>query len=160
MKKIIISASITPADDAVTLEDLQQALRHLGSTHFIYTAEVELASAENCTQAVWLYVSADDSEPYLIVSELGDTEGQPVDGVEADRIRQDGVCTELYAQFPRADKYGAPAYSNDDEFAAGVVGSHGFRLDPNDFTVRAEDRGDDGCEEIWLKLMLPEGSRT
>jgi hypothetical protein len=156
MKKIMICAIVTPNDDSVTLENLKDSLRHLGSAYFTFAAEVELSGIEGMTKEVWLYVSSDDSEPYIQVVEANGTEGKALSGEEVDQLRANGVCTEFRAEYPRADQYGAPSYANDDDFAAGVVGNHLFKVSADGLTVRAEDRGDDGCEQIWLKIVLPE----
>ncbi len=156
MKKIMISAIVTPRDESVTLESLQDALRRLGSANFTFTAEVEASSIEGLTREIWLYLSNDDEEPYIQVSGPGKTAGKGLSQREADELRAMGVCTEFRAEYPSSDKYGAPSYANDDEFAAGVVGEHLFKVNTDGLTVHAEDRGDDGCDQIWLKIVLPE----
>lgn len=156
MRKIIISAVVTPNDDSVTLESLQDGLRHLGSAYFTFTGEVELADSAGLTKQVWLYVSSDDSEPYVQVSGPGETEGKSLYDDEVERLRANGVCIEFRAEYPRANKYGAPSYAGDEDFAAGVVGNHLFKVDAEGLSVQTQDRGDDGCEQFWLMLLLPE----
>ena len=155
MKKIMISAIVTPSDNSVTLKSIQDALRHHGSAYFTFGSEIELANSEGMSGEVWLYVSSDDSEPYVKVSGPGEIEGTAVSDDDADRFRKEGVCTEFHAQYPRADKYGTPPYATDDDFAAGVVGDHLFKVAAEGLSVFAEDRGDDGGEGIWLKIALP-----
>lgn len=157
MKKIIISASIKPSDDSVTVEDLQDMLRKLGSAHFPYYAEVELADMDDLElpKEVWIYISNDDSAPYQLASGPGDLDGEVIKDVELKQMRLHGVCTEFFAKYPRADRYGAPAYSTDSDFAEGVVGSHDFCVPAEGLEVHSDDRGDDGGEEIWLKIALP-----
>lgn len=156
MKRIMISAIVTPNDDSVTLENLQDGLRHLGSAYFTFAAEVELSGTEGLAKEVWLYISSDDEEPYRQVAGPQETNGKALSGEEVDQLRTNGVCTEFRAEYPRADRYGAPTYATDEDFAAGVVGDHLFKVDADGLTVHAEDRGDDGCEQIWLKIALPE----
>lgn len=155
MKKLIVSAVVTPNDDSITLESLQDMLRHLGSAYFTFGAEVELAGISGPTEDIWLYISSDDEEPYLQVACTGETEGEPLSSEETDDLRERGVCTEFRAEYPRADRYGAPLYANDEDFAAGVVGNHSFKVSADGLTVYAEDRGDDGAEQVWLKIALP-----
>lgn len=155
MKKIMLSAIIQPSDDSVTLEKIKETLSGLGVAHFTFDAEVELADARDLTKSVWVYVQADDSEPLLKVAECGETDGDELGQDELTELFQAGVCTEFRAEYPRADKYGAPSYANEDDFAAGLVGYHGFKVATKGFEVHAEDRGDDGSEEIWLKIALP-----
>ena len=155
MKKILISAIVKPHDDSVTIENLQEVLRKLGSTYFTFSAEVELADATGLSKEAWIYISADDGEPYVLVPKRGETEGEELSNEEADRLRAHGVVTEFYAEYPRADKYGSPMFSNDDDYAAGVIGSHLFKVEQENLVVYSEDRGDDGCEQIWIKIALP-----
>lgn len=156
MKKIILSAIVTPNDDSVTLENLEDVLRHLGSAYFTFGSEVELVGVEGLTKEAWLYISSDDSEPYIQVAGPCKTTGKALSEAEVDQLRANGVCTEFRAEYPRAGRYGAPMYANDDDFAAGVVGDHLFKVAADGLAVHAEDRGDDGCEQIWLKVVLPE----
>lgn len=156
MKRIMISAIVTPNDDSVTAENLKEAIGHLGSAYFIFGAEVELSSSEGLTKEAWLYLPSDDSEPYIQVGSPKETGGKTLSRDEVNRLRESSVCIEFRAEYPRAEKYGAPSYANDDDFAAGVVGDHLFKVTMDGLTVVAEDRGDDGAEQIWLKIVLPE----
>ena len=156
MKKIMISVTVTPNDDSIALKNLKDAIRHLGSAHFSFTAEVELSDSEGLTREVWVYVSSDDSEPYIQVVNPGQTEGKTLSEEEVDQLRANGVCTEFRAEYPRAERYGAPSYATHDDFAAGLVGEHLFKANAEGLIVHAEDRGDDGCEQLWLKIVLPE----
>ncbi len=156
MKKIIMSAIVAPNDQDVTLENLKDALRHLGTACFAFGAEVELADIKGLTKEVWLYVSSDDSEPHIQVAGRGEMVGIALSVDEVDQLKENGVCTEFHAEYPRADRYGAPAYASGDDFAAGVVGNHGFSVSADGLTVHAKDRRDDGAEEIWLKILSPE----
>ena len=156
MKKIFINAIVTPHDDSITLKGIQDALKHLGAVHFNFESEVELADSEGLTKEVWLYVPNDDSEPYIQVDGPGETEGLPLSEELAQGMRAHGVCVEFRAEYPNATRYGAPSYSTNDDFASCVVADHLFKVDVNGMEVSSEDRGDDGGEEIWLKLVLPE----
>ncbi len=156
MKLIIMSAIVAPNDQGVTLENLKDALRHMGTASFTFGAEVELSDIKGLTKEVWLYVASDDSEPCIQVAGPGQVIGVALSEEEVDQLSEKGVCTEFRAEYPRADRYGAPVYVNDDDFAAGVVGNYGFRVSADGFTVHAKDRGDDGAEEIWLKILSPE----
>lgn len=156
MKKIILGAIVTPNDDSVTQKNLKDALRHLGSTYFAFAAEVRVSEVEGMTKEVWIYLPDDNSLPYIQVEETGKTEGKHLSEQEVDQLRTSGVCIEFRAEYPRANRYGVPWYACDDEFAAGVVGNHLFKVDSDGLTVHAIDRGDDGLEQIWLKIVLPE----
>ncbi len=157
MKKISISAVITPSDDAVTVQDLKRCLSHLGSVTFIFASEVETVDLEemDLPNEVWVYVSGDDSEPYVKVSGPRQVDGEEIRDKELEFMRDKGVCIEFHAEYPSANRYGAPLHATDEDFAAGIVGEHGFKVPAEGLQVRSEDRGDDGGEEIWLKIALP-----
>lgn len=157
MKKILISAIIRPHDATVTLHNLDACLARLGLTERIYGAEIELADAERpeLTETTWVYVTSDVTEPYSRVRAPGDMEGEELAVEEVDRLQKQGLCVEFRAQYPRADRYGAPPYATNDVFAEGIVADHGFRVAEQGMEVHADDRGDDGGEEIWLKILSP-----
>lgn len=155
MKKIVIGAIILPNDDSITGRSLLDALKPFGSVRFSYDAAFTLASTDGLTKEMWIYVSSDDSDSYVQVSAPGETEGKLLSEEEADQLQVDGVCTEFCAQYPRADRYGSPWYDSDNDFAAAVAGEH-FKVAADGLKVFTIDRGDDGPEEIWLKIVLPE----
>ena len=155
MKKIVISAVVTPNDDSVTLKNLEDALRHLGVVYFPFSEEFEMASSEGLTKEIWLYISSDDEAPYVRVNGPDETEGEDISAELADEYRTNGVCVEFQAKYPRAERHGAPLSAHNNDFAAGVVGSHNFRVSIENFTVGAEDSRDDTAEQIWLKIALP-----
>lgn len=157
MKKIILSATIEPADDSVSADNLIDALRHLGKARILYAAEVGLAAIDTSIphEEVWVFVSQDEAEPYKHVNAPGECGGVNLSDDELDGLRRRGICVAFVAEYPNGAKYGSPSYASDDDFAAGIVGNHGFRIAPDMFTWHAVDRGDDGSETIWLKLLVP-----
>ena len=158
MKKIVISFSMTPNDDDVTLDSLKDLLCKVGSTHFLATSEVEVVDISDIEvgKKVWVYVPNDDELPYVKVAKSGDTTGEELGDLELAALQKDGVCVSFNAEYPRADRYGAPSYATDDSFAEGIVGEHGFAVpSENGLNVWTNDRGDDGGQEIWLEIMLP-----
>jgi hypothetical protein len=154
MKKIIITATVQ-VDSVLTPEDLLAALSRMGKAELGYSAEVGVLPPPANHESLWVYVSSDDSEPYVKVSGPDETEGETIDRAELESLQQRGVCVAFYGQHPRSDKYGAPYYASDDVFAEGIVGEHGFNVSSNGLEVHAEDRGDDGAEQIWLNIHIP-----
>ena len=157
MKRLAFSSVITLSDDSVTMDDLKRCLQHLGSAYFTFESEVVVVdtTALHLPRVEWIYISNDDSEPYLKVAGPQELQGQELSGDELDFIRENGVCVRFVAEYPRAERYGAPSYSTHDDFAAGIVGQHGFSVPADGLDVEATDRGDDGGEMIWLKIALP-----
>jgi hypothetical protein len=115
----------------------------------------ELATTELRGAVTWLYLSGDDDEPAFIVSRSGQRiRDNPISGEAYITLRESGVCTEFYAQYPNADKYGIPEYAANDLFAEGEVSKYGFRVPKNGMSIISTiDRGDDGSAELWLKIV-------
>lgn len=161
MQKIIISAAITP-NEAITSEELVAMLRKLGATTVFFESSVETVPTDEVPdvrgahETVWLFASSDDSEPFIVVSEAGERDGEELSDEDLDRIIEAGVCVELHASYPRAERNGTPFYATEDLFAEGLVGSYGFKVpDEGALEVYAEDTGDDSAECFWLKIVLP-----
>lgn len=157
MKKIAISAVLTPTDDSITAEGILDILRKLGLCYTVFEGEVETVPEESLDlpREVWLYVPFDDEEPYLKVSASGSVEGEELSYVELEALRNQGVCMAFHADFPRASRYGVPHYAINEDYAACVAGFHGFKTPHEGLELSAKDRGDDGGEDIWLKIALP-----
>lgn len=154
MKKIIFSATLKPTDHKISIHQLENMLRKFGEVNITSEAEVDVINTGDKVfkQFTWIYASSDESEPYLKVPDSGDSEGVEISLDELNILQTKGVCVEFVAHHPRTDRYGSPHYCVDDEFAQGIVGSHGFSVTSNNFSVFTHDRGDDGGEEIWLKI--------
>lgn len=154
MKKFVIQLDLTPADHALHCEAIRAHLQQLGTAQFGVLEEVTTAPSSDpkLTRAYWVYVSADLEEPLMLVSGPKEIEGVeiPLDALQA--LMDQGVCTEFYAEHPRSDRYGAPRYASSESVAAAVVSEH-FLVAEEGLEVHCEDRGDDGAEEIWLKVM-------
>lgn len=157
MKKIIISAVIIPTDDAVTVANLMETLRRLGSAYFTTAAQVEMVDVNEMelTKSVWIYIPSDDEESFEIVSGPGETDGDVVSAEDLETMRETGVCLEFNAEYPDSGKYGAPDFATEDVFAEGLIGEYGFRIPSEGLVVTTNDRGDDGSQQIWLKIAIP-----
>lgn len=153
-KKISIQATVT-VPESVDADDVISALRTLGTVAVDYCSAVEYKSSNDLTRKVWVYVSADEDEPYVQVDEVFATQGKELSGYELQKLRSQGVCTKFYAKYPRADRYGEPIYAANEDAAAGVVAEHLFAVANLVFVVHAVDRGDDGVEEFWLCIAMP-----
>lgn len=162
MKKIILSAVITPSDDAVTENDVLKSLAMLGSATRLCSYQLETVprdEVEDLPGLVTLYVPPDDSEPYYLVDGIGEVGGVELTGEDAEAIQRDGVCIAGKAVYPRATRHGSPVYTTDENYAMGTIATvGGCRVaDEEVFTFSSEDRGDDGGEEFWLSFAVPKG---
>ncbi len=154
-KKIVIRAVVTPANNVEAAAAIK-ALQALGTVEVDYCDVVDYSPVENRLKETWLYISANEEDPYFLVDKPFEREGTEVSDYEIQNLRAKGVCTRMYAEYPRADRYGAPSYAASDEAAGLIVADHLFPVAEKSFEVLAKDRRDDGCEEFWLCIAMPE----
>jgi hypothetical protein len=159
MKKILIHAAIRPNDTAVTVEDIKKCLSQLGCVNFSFAEEFSIKDASELTNSVWLYDNGDESSPLLVVNNSKNDEGQPISEELLAYLLEHGACSELCGLYPRADRYGTPEFSNNDDIAAALASDYGFKV-AVDFESYAEDFGDDTSCRIWLKIAYPENRPT
>lgn len=155
MKKIVLHAEIaTDAAAAVTVEKVREHMAALGVVSFSLLEAVDLASAKDpaLTKTYWVYVSSDEMQPYLLVSEPGEVEGDVMPDALLKELQAEGVCTEFHAAYANGAKYGTPAYACDSAAAEATASEH-FVVASEGLEVHCRDRGDDGGEDIWLKVM-------
>lgn len=155
-RKIVVLAEVIPGDDKVDIDAVRARLQSLGEVHITVLEEVTLASGAGpeMAQAYWFYVRADEELPYLLVSGPGEMEGTVPSAEVVAELQERGVCTELHAHYPRGDRYGAPLYASESMMAEATASEH-FIVASEGLEVVCKDRGDDGAEEIWLKVMGP-----
>lgn len=155
MRKIVLHAEIvTGAEAPVTLEHVRKHLASLGSVSFSLLESVDLASGKDpsLTKTYWVYVSSDETQPYLLVSAAGEVEGDVMPDALVKELQQEGVCTEFHAAYANGSKYGTPPYACDSGAAEAAASEH-FIVASEGLAVHCRDRGDDGGEDIWLKVM-------
>ncbi|MFK4131965.1 hypothetical protein ACI2KR_06675 [Pseudomonas luteola] len=153
MKKILISASFDAS--SLSLEEIKSCLEKLGVTQVVVEHEVNTVSSDgnDLPRHIWLHVS---DEGVFKVSNSGLFDFAELSADEVARLRSDGVCTEFFAYYPRAENYGVPAYVSSDDAAAVIACKYGFVVPDNGLhEVRSTDTRDDSAEEIWLKIALP-----
>jgi hypothetical protein len=162
MKKFVLQFSITPNDDEVSIEDLKKTISHLGSTCFTVSQEVECidTSELDLPNTAWIFVSADDSEPFIVVPKAFESEGEEIAPEDLEFFQREGVVTELHALYPRADRYDAPGYASDKDLADCYVADYGFRVPASGVEVFASDSRDDSVQTVWLKVALPEREKV
>lgn len=157
MRKIAFSGFILSDAENLTAAEVLKLLQGYGTVQTIFQSEVEVVNtaAMDLPNTAWIYISSDDSEGYRLVDGPKDSDGRELTEAEVIQLQKTAVCAEFHAEYPRADRYGAPSYATDETFAEGIVGEHGFRVPLEGFEVHANDCGDDTCEKLWLKLALP-----
>lgn len=154
-KKIIVRATLAAV--GVDAAQVRSALSALGHLEIESCDEIEYKSAAGLTDAVWVYVTPDVSEPYLRVSGAYEREGDELSDFQMQRLRSLGVCTKVYGLYPRSDRYGTPSFVNDDDQAALIAMEHLFPVADGGFEVEGTDSGDDSCEAFWLCIAMPAG---
>lgn len=156
MKKILMAFELAPTDNATTAAEVEQLLGKLGEVGILLQAEMEVASAEGLEAEYVIYISGDESVPYLLVDGVGEREGDELEEEELEDLQTAGVCVAFHAEYPRADQYDTPTYAVDGAYAQAEVAEHQFRVAAEGLSVTSEDRGDDSPAEIWLTVLMPE----
>ena len=161
MKKIFFSGIVRPFCTFDTIE-LKKALKKFGALQ-IDIDEITVADEEpdESYKPIWIYVSPNDDDPYFLASLEGEidlseaeSDAELSDGF-MDAVRKHGVCTELVGYYPRADRYGYPGYVADTMKGEALAAFHGFTVTNEQFVATGYDRGDDGAEQMWFKVMVP-----
>jgi len=162
MKKFLFSGVFYPTDE-VSEHQFKKQLKAMGPIQ-VDIDEIIIADEgiDDSYLPIWVYVSPDENDPYM----LDDLEGR-VDLADDElskseisdemmiQIRNLGICTELVGYYPRADRYGYPGYVADTMRAEALAAFHKLIVTKEQFVSTGFDRGDDGAEQIWLKVMVP-----
>jgi hypothetical protein len=162
MKKIFFSGILWPEEDDLSVQELKKGLEQFGILQ-IDIDEITVADEEpdESYRPIWIYVSPDEDDPYFLASlegviDLSEAESDAELSDEfMDAIRKHGVCTELVGYYPRADRYGCPGYVADTMKGEALAAFHGFTVTNEQFVATGYDRGDDGAEQLWFKVMAP-----
>ncbi|WP_455233168.1 hypothetical protein [Geopseudomonas aromaticivorans] len=160
MKKVTLAAMVTLGEQfaGISREQIQHALSQFGDVDVKFIGECETADSTGLSDAVWLYFTADEEQPVLVVAEPFASQGMEVDVLGFDAIRDKGVVVEVVGEYPRAERHGHPHRIADAEASATVAGELGLRVDLDVLKTRWVDRRDDGADTYWLKVMLPAGT--
>ena len=160
-KQITYSFTLTVSDetDASALYATLRAAAgtSMVETHFISEAKIQPADRQG--RRVWIYVSPEslheNNVPFLLVNQPYTSEGAPIEGASLDYLFEQGVCDGFYAECADVSRNGAPHAAVHRDYAIGEVAEIGFAVDVDNFTMRINDRGDDGSTDIWLSIVLP-----
>jgi hypothetical protein len=105
------------------------------------------------SKSTWIVLTADDEEPAQYARNAGEPGIETITNEDLRKLAVDHVCVEIYFEYPRATKYGAPRAALTKEHAAALADSFGFRVLPADtLVVNIHDTGHDNIETTWLKL--------
>lgn len=113
---------------------------------------------------MWVNFTSDEESPYYHASKPFDLDSD-CDEISVEDLavlKALGVCTEISAYYPNGDKYTVPKLANEDDGVdakrnALFIADH-FRVDVQRLSHNWVDRGDDGVEDYWLMIRLPENS--
>lgn len=168
MKKILFNGVLQLRSAGVSCQQIHNAIElAIGEGMYgqaqIEAVEITVADEEpdESYKPIWIYVSPDEDEPYFLASlegkiDLSEAESDAEISDELmNAIRKHGVCTELVGYYPRADRYGYPAYVADAMKGEALAAFHGFIVTNEQFVATGYDRGDDGAEQMWFKVMVP-----
>ena len=122
----------------------------------------EIADSTGFPKFVWVQFSSNEEEPYYFSNGPFDFDDKVVSDEDLNILRTLGVCTEIAAHYPNGDKYTVPALAEEGhgvtaEGNAAFIADH-FRVDVQRLSHNWVDRGDDGVEDYWLMIRLPENS--
>lgn len=168
MKKIFFNGVLQLRNAGVSCQQIHNAIalaigeRMYGQVQ-IDAVEITVADEEpdESYKPIWIYVSPNENDPYFLASlegviDLSEAESDAELSDEfMDAIRKYGVCTELVGYYPRADRYGYPGYVADTMKGEALAAFHGFTVTNEQFVATGYDRGDDGAEQMWFKVMVP-----
>jgi hypothetical protein len=162
MKKIFFSGILWPEEDDLSVQEFKRGLEQFGILQ-LDIDEITVADEEpdDSYKPIWIYVSPNEDDPYFLASlegviDLSAAESDAaISGELMDAIRKHGVCTELVGYYPRADRYGCPGYVADAMKGEALAAFHRFTVTNEQFVATGYDRGDDGAEQLWFKVMVP-----
>lgn len=154
MTKKLLLCCVIDAAPTLTLDQLVKDLDSQHSVRYLCTGEYESADPGGLDRSVWLYASADEMEPFVVVSDVGETDGTPITDEALEQLQAQAVCVEFHSHFPRSSRYGVPLHAAGDEYASATIGSYGFKVSPQLVTF-AKDTRDDSPESCWLRLLAP-----
>lgn len=155
-----LSVTIESDGDIPSCDQLVDLLRRYGKTHLLFHANTELAESNHLTHEhtyEWVYVPGDYGEDadtgMVIVNKAGQTEGHELVGSELDQWLESAICDRFMGEFPRFSN-GAPHCAVHNDYAIGMVGEWGIKVDRERLVVKVRDRGDDGMPDTWLRLRM------
>lgn len=157
MQKLMINATVM-ADDNLDLGLVHRLLAVLGDAGSVSVTAVHYRPREERNATVWVFRDSDEGEPYVLVDEAYDFEGDPLSQEQVSMLMQEGVCTGMRAFYPRADRYGTPRWATDLQSGTAemVPSMEGFFIAQDEFEAQAVDTGDDSSESFWFQIALPE----
>jgi hypothetical protein len=139
-----------------SMATIQEALRHIDGVVIEPMGTYDHADSSALPKSVWVHFTADEEEPYHLVSGEFELQGAEATDAQIEYLRKEGVCVALSTKYPDGEKYGQP-FSEDAHSCKFFVGEHRFKIDAQVFDANPIDRGDDGIEEYWLNIKLPDG---
>jgi len=157
MQKLMINASVM-ASDSIDRDLVNRLMAVLGEIQYVSVAAIHYRPRQDRNATVWVYRSADDSEPYVLVDKAFDFEGIELTEEQLTELVQEGVCIGMRGFHPRADRYGTPQWATDPQYGTAemVPSWDGFFIAQEGFEAQVRDTGDDSCESFWFQIALPE----
>lgn len=158
LNRIVIQACIEQSKGVIDTEALEAYIRSLGRTSFCTSVtEVKVMPIEKVSEMrneVILMIPLNDDEPYTLVSKVNKYEGVEVDEDQL-KFLQTGVCVAMHIDYPRASRYGIPAYAGHTDHAEAFIANHGFHVTQSGIDLQLHDSNDDSQETVWLTIRTP-----
>lgn len=157
MQKLMINATVM-ADDNLDLGLVHRLLAVLGDAGSVSVTAVHYRPREERNATVWVFRDSDEGEPYVLVDDAYDHEGDALTEEQVTMLMQEGVCIGMRGFYPRADRYGTPQWATDPQYGTAemVPSMEGFFIVQEGFEAQAMDTGDDSSESFWFEIALPE----
>jgi hypothetical protein len=157
MQKLMINATVM-ADDNLDIGLVSRLMAVLGQTKTVSVVAIHYRPREDRNATVWVYRSSDDDEPYVLVDEAFDLNGDELTEEQLKLLMQEGVCIGMRGFYPRSDRYGTPQWATDPQHGSAemVPSWEGFNIAQEGFEAHARCTGDDSCESFWFQIALPE----
>lgn len=157
MQKLFINATVM-ADDNLDTGLVQRLLTVLGDARSVAVTAVRYRPREDRNATVWVFRDSDDGEPYVLVNEPFDFEGEALTEDQVQVLMQEGVCIGMRAYHPRTDRYGTPDWATDPQHGTAEMmpSQDGFYIAHEGFEAAVQDTHDDSSASFWYQIALPE----
>jgi hypothetical protein len=151
-----ISTEVAADNPSFTLEKVLSALAPMGEKTSIHTLDYMTRDSSWSGASVFLRFSGDPSEPFYEVGGEYEEGGEEVEAERLQYLRENGVCFRMKARAPidGLKHYSSESAHEGFEVNAAFLATHGFPVDPAQFTATWHYEGDVSPEMYWLHINI------